>query len=148
MLTRFRKHLSKYLCPYTCIATNCPTPHVLYYTRASWGDHVKEQHPKTWKCQLCDGPGNTVFHTDEELLEHVSKEHMDSFPASLLGTVRLWPSSPFIGLESCPLCYETGPQDAPSLIDHVLEHTHSFALRSLPWADLPLFDFERFARFE
>lgn len=67
---------------------------------------------------------------------------MDSFPASILGTVRLWPSSPFFGLISCPLCYETGPRDAPSLINHVLEHMHSSALRSLPWADLPVGDFQ------
>ncbi|KAH8659649.1 hypothetical protein BGZ61DRAFT_403753, partial [Ilyonectria robusta] len=139
----WKKHLSKDLCPYTCIATNCPTPHVLYCTRAEWEDHLKEQHPKTWKCQLCDDPGDIVFHTDDQLLEHVSEEHMDSFPASLLGAVRLWPSSPSIGLKSCPLCYKTGPRDAPSLIDHVLEHTHSFALRSLPWADLSVANFEK-----
>ncbi|KAH6973708.1 hypothetical protein BKA56DRAFT_105064 [Ilyonectria sp. MPI-CAGE-AT-0026] len=144
----WKKHLSKDLCPYTCIATNCPTPHILYCTRAEWEDHLKEQHPKTWKCQLCDDPGDVVFHTDDQLVDHVSEEHMDSFPASLLGAVRLWPSSPSIGLKSCPLCYKTGPRDSPSLIDHVLEHTHSFALRSLPWADVSVANFEKSGTFE
>ncbi|KAJ6044395.1 hypothetical protein N7460_005750 [Penicillium canescens] len=37
------------------------------------------------------------------------------------------------GLTCCPLCNSSGSLDAPELIDHVLQHTHDFALRALPW---------------
>ncbi|KAF6795403.1 DUF2457 domain-containing protein [Colletotrichum sojae] len=33
----------------------------------------------------------------------------------------------------CPLCDSTGPPDSPELMDHIAEHIHTFALRSLPW---------------
>ncbi|KAH7121586.1 hypothetical protein EDB81DRAFT_952291 [Dactylonectria macrodidyma] len=134
--TAWKQHLSRDLCPYTCIASQCPVPHLLFRTRAEWEDHLKEQHPKTWKCQLCDEPDNNLFQTDDQLVEHVREEHKGSLPPNLLKTVRLWPSNPFIGLDFCPLCHVTGPRDSPKLISHVLEHTHNFALRSLPWADL------------
>ncbi|KAH7121765.1 hypothetical protein B0J13DRAFT_567235 [Dactylonectria estremocensis] len=140
--TAWKQHLSRDLCPYTCIASNCSVPHLLFRTRAEWEDHLKEQHPKTWKCQLCDDPEDFLFHTDNQLVEHVREEHMDSFPPNLLKTVRLWPSSPLIGLDTCPLCDATGPRDSPNLINHVLEHTHNFALRSLPWADIPVDNYE------
>ncbi|KAJ5235397.1 NACHT nucleoside triphosphatase [Penicillium citrinum] len=133
---KFRKHLSADFCPYTCIAENCPMPHVLYRTRAEWEGHMKKHHPKNWKCQLCDVSQITLFSNVDDLTQHVSREHRDSFPEELLGTLHLWPSLSSIGLDTCPLCRSTGPRDDPVLIDHVLEHTHDFALRSLPWADL------------
>lgn len=137
MLTRFRKHLSVDFCPYTCIAETCLMPHVLYRTRAEWEHHMKKHHHKKWKCQLCDGSQTSLFSSVDDLTQHVSHEHKDSFPDELLGTLNLWPSLPSIGLDTCPLCRSSGPRDDPILIDHVLEHTHDFALRSLPWADLP-----------
>ncbi|KAF4452353.1 arf/Sar family, other [Fusarium austroafricanum] len=38
-----------------------------------------------------------------------------------------------LGVDTCPLCQETGPIDSPELVDHVMEHIHEFSLRSLPW---------------
>ncbi|KAI8720210.1 Protein kinase domain-containing protein [Fusarium sp. LHS14.1] len=76
-----------------------------------------------------------MFPSIDQLQQHVAEEHLESFPEDLLDTVAFWPSTPVVGLEGCPLCYSTGPTDDPELIEHVLKHTHDFALRSLPWAD-------------
>ncbi|KPM42155.1 hypothetical protein AK830_g4417 [Neonectria ditissima] len=86
------------------------------------------------------GSWDICYSSVGQLVQHVSEEHQDSFPNELLHAVPLWPSTPSIGLDTCPLCPSTGPTDAPILIDHVLEHTHDFALLSLPWADLPIED--------
>lgn len=37
------------------------------------------------------------------------------------------------GISCCPLCNSNGPADSPVLLNHIAEHLHSFALRSLPW---------------
>ncbi|KAH7243134.1 hypothetical protein B0J15DRAFT_404337 [Fusarium solani] len=131
----FRKHLSSDLYPYTCIAEHCPIPQALYRTRAEWEDHVKACHPKKWDCQLCDSSTGTTFPSIDRLQQHVAEEHLESFPEDLLDTVAFWPSTPVVGVEACPLCCSTGPTDDPELIEHILKHTHDFALRSLPWAD-------------
>ncbi|KAF4442361.1 hypothetical protein FALBO_17299 [Fusarium albosuccineum] len=65
----WKKHLSMDICPYTCVADACPTPYVLYSTRAEWERHVKKQHPKKWKCQICN---MSVFSAIENLVEHYS----------------------------------------------------------------------------
>ncbi|KAM0257683.1 hypothetical protein ACHAQJ_004248 [Trichoderma viride] len=109
-------------------------PHVIYRTRVEWEGHIKKHHRKKWKCQLCNN-ADTAFFSEDDLTGHVKEEHRDSFPLDLIGTVRLWPSTPRLGLNACPLCPSAGPEDAPELVNHILEHTHDFALRSLPWAD-------------
>ncbi|KAJ3468277.1 hypothetical protein MRS44_002342 [Fusarium solani] len=131
----WKKHLSSDLYPYTCIAEHCPIPQALYRTRAEWEDHVKACHPKKWDCQLCDSSTGTTFPSIDRLQQHVAEEHLESFPEDLLDTVAFWPSTPVVGVEACPLCCSTGPTDDPELIEHILKHTHDFALRSLPWAD-------------
>lgn len=98
---------------------------------------MQKQHPRQWKCQLCDSSRGFIFSRINELVDHVRQEHMDSLFTDDLEAVRLWPSTFAVGLDTCPLCRSTGPKDDPTLIDHVLEHTHEFALLSLPWADLP-----------
>ncbi|RTE79099.1 hypothetical protein BHE90_006421 [Fusarium euwallaceae] len=134
----FKKHLSADIYPYTCIAEPCPTPYVLYRTRAEWEDHIKAHHPKKWKCQLCDTSADGIFSNIDLLQRHVAEKHLESFPEELLDTVALWPSIPSIGLKECPLCYSTGREDDQEFIEHVLRHTHDFSLLSLPWADSPL----------
>lgn len=138
ILTYTRKHLSGDVRPYTCISEDCPSPLVLYSTRAEWEDHMKKEHPKKWKCQLCNSAEKFLFSKVDKLVEHVRQKHMDSFLEEDLEAVQLWPSTFTIGLDTCPLCRSAGPLDDPTLVDHVLEHTHEFALLALPWADLPI----------
>lgn len=37
------------------------------------------------------------------------------------------------GITTCRLYNTYGPSDSPKLLDHIAEHLHDFALRSLPW---------------
>lgn len=103
---------------------------------------MKKRHPKKRKCQLCDGARSALFSIVEHLVEHVRQEHMDSFFEEDLDAVRLWPSTLTIGIDTCPLCRSRGSENDPVFIKHVLEHTHDFALLSLPWADLPSENFQ------
>ncbi|RSM09533.1 hypothetical protein CDV31_007639 [Fusarium ambrosium] len=134
----FKQHLSADIYPYTCIAEHCPTPYVLYRTRAEWEDHIKAHHSKKWNCQLCDTSADGIFSSIDLLQRHVAEKHLESFPEELLDTVALWPSIPSIDLKECPLCYSKGREDDQEFIEHVLTHTHDFSLLSLPWADSPL----------
>lgn len=118
-----------------CFAEHCPVPHALYRTRGEWEKHLQVHHPRKWKCQICETSTGIVFLSIDDLWFHVAEEHRDSFPVNLLDTVTFWPSVPSMGLQRCPLCHSTGPVDDPELIEHVLQHTHNFSLRSLPWAD-------------
>ncbi|KAK1853853.1 protein phosphatase [Colletotrichum chrysophilum] len=134
----WKDHLAADVNPYTCIAKDCPRPHVLYRSVAQWKAHVRKHHAKTWNCQLCDESDITTYTSPEQLSEHVREKHADSFPEQLLGTVSLWPCSISVGLDVCPLRSVTGQLDSPVLIRHILEHIHDFSLRSLPWADMPI----------
>ncbi|KAH8898152.1 hypothetical protein GQ53DRAFT_623351, partial [Thozetella sp. PMI_491] len=127
-----RKHLAEDLHPYTCIAEDCTTPHALYCTRRDWEDHVKTDHrPSRWGCPICNN-ATTVFSDLEALVRHVQDHHADTLPTESLETILQWGAVKSYGLTSCPLCSSSGQLDDPDLVDHVLKHTHDFALRALP----------------
>ncbi|CAH0028837.1 unnamed protein product [Clonostachys rhizophaga] len=85
----WKKHLSGDVRPYTCISDNCPSPFALHSTRAEWEDHMKKEHPKKWKCQLCDSTDSSLFSKVDELVEHVRRKHTDSFLEEDLEAVQL-----------------------------------------------------------
>ncbi|KAJ6055864.1 hypothetical protein N7444_004962 [Penicillium canescens] len=129
----WKKHLVEDIHPYTCIADNCPTPHILYSTRRDWENHVETDHsPNRWVCPICIHTG-PIFSGLEALAEHVQDQHGDVFPMDDIHTLLHLGATKSYGLTCCPLCNSSGSLDAPELIDHVLQHTHDFALRALPW---------------
>ncbi|KAJ5698402.1 hypothetical protein N7462_000407 [Penicillium macrosclerotiorum] len=129
----WKRHLVEDIRPYTCIADDCPTPHILYCTRQDWEDHVKADHrPNRWGCPICDHT-SAIFSELESLVRHVQGKHADVLPMDSIQNILPWGAIKSYGLTCCPLCDFSGPLDAPELVDHVLQHTHDFALRSLPW---------------
>lgn len=98
--------------------------------------HVSLDHGQCWQCLPCTVPGEPplVFPTPDALLQHTRLNHADDisqdiYPTLITESTRSIPS----GISQCPLCDSSGPPDSPLLLDHIAEHIHSFALRSLPW---------------
>ncbi|KAH0563114.1 hypothetical protein GP486_002320 [Trichoglossum hirsutum] len=137
----WRKHLSADICPYTCLFPDCSIESPLFVTRDEWKTHLRLDHQSSdyWECFACTDADNAiVFSTPDEFLAHI-KQHKDV--VSDVDTSRLLDicvrSDP-ISVKMCPLCVSV-PQrkdmDPDTLLDHIGDHMHDFALQSLPWMD-------------
>ncbi|KAI8721611.1 Phosphoinositide phospholipase C [Fusarium sp. LHS14.1] len=129
--SRWRKHLSEDICPYTCVVEDCPTPDVYYSTRTALERHIRQDHSPTWQCPLCSDEPHFASMTDT--MAHFMALHPDAAEEDDISTLISLSTQRKTGIEACPLCDVEGIVDSPELIDHVLEHVHDFSLRSLPW---------------
>ncbi|KAK5989429.1 Transcriptional repressor rco-1 [Cladobotryum mycophilum] len=139
---RWRQHLIDDLCPYTCIAEYCPTPHLLFATRKAWETHIEKDHPPQWQCPLCDEM-DVIFPIKEDIIDHIQTQHQEELSSHDLSSLVSWSAVQSMGILSCPLCSSHGPRDSPELVDHVVRHAYEFALRALPWTSLPLDDLNK-----
>ncbi|KAI1826538.1 hypothetical protein F4861DRAFT_62973 [Xylaria intraflava] len=128
----WKQHVIEDLCPYTCIADNCPMPNLLFTTRSKWEAHFRNNHPPRWECPFCEEQ-RTDYLTMESMGSHLQNDHKDEVQENSLETLLSWSAVQKIGIKSCPLCSSHGPEDSPELVDHVLSHIYEFALRALPW---------------
>lgn len=69
----------------------------------------------------------------ESIMNHLQEYHQEELLETPLPTLVSWSAVQRMGIKSCPLCSSCGAEDSPGLVDHVLQHTYEFALRSLPW---------------
>ncbi|EHK47195.1 hypothetical protein TRIATDRAFT_90783 [Trichoderma atroviride IMI 206040] len=132
----WKKHLMTDIAPYTCIIDDCPTPDRLFVTRAEWDQHTRNDHQKCWQCLPCTTVGKAplVFPSVEAFMEHLGVAHSDTINEEQYSTLIPESAIPVpAGISCCPLCNSNGPADSPALLNHIAEHLHSFALRSLPW---------------
>ncbi|KAL6823377.1 hypothetical protein V8C40DRAFT_266904 [Trichoderma camerunense] len=127
----WKQHIIEDLCPYTCIAENCPTPHLLFCTRDEWETHVTKSHLPQWQCPFCEEQED--FPTMESMGGHLQDKHQEEFLENSFSTLLSWSAVQKMGIKSCPLCLSCGVEDSPELVNHILQHTYEFALRSLPW---------------
>ncbi|KAI0878596.1 hypothetical protein GGS24DRAFT_443422 [Hypoxylon argillaceum] len=128
----WKQHIIEDLCPYTCVADNCPTPQLLFCTRSEWENHVRQSHLPRWKCPFCD-ERDTHYPTMESIGNHLQIEHGDELLEHSFPTLLSWSAVQTMGIKSCPLCTTCGPEDSSEVVDHVLQHAYEFALRALPW---------------
>ncbi|KID81237.1 transcription factor Zn, C2H2 [Metarhizium guizhouense ARSEF 977] len=132
----WKKHLMTDIAPYTCIIEDCPTPDRLFVTRAEWDQHTRNDHQKCWQCLPCSPMGKAplVFPSVEAFMEHLRVVHSDTINEEQYSTLVPESARPVpTGISCCPMCNSNGPADSPVLFNHIAEHLHSFALRSLPW---------------
>ncbi|KAL6837899.1 hypothetical protein V8C40DRAFT_17821 [Trichoderma camerunense] len=132
----WKKHLMTDIAPYTCIIDDCPTPDRLFVTRAEWDQHTRNDHQKCWQCLPCTTVGKAplVFPSVEAFMEHLRVVHSSTINEEQYSTLIPESAIPVpAGISCCPLCNSNGPADSPVLLNHIAEHLHSFALRSLPW---------------
>ena len=137
--TSARNHLKEDVLPYTCVLPNCSDPDALYADKEAWLEHMFVDHlvSTSWQCEICGGA--ETFPCEADLVAHLTELHLDAIPAK---EVSLFVDGGFRRtveeLSSCPLCswaQDTGGAVSnDQLLEHVAEHIHSFALRSLPWA--------------
>ncbi|KLO86267.1 related to ankyrin 3 [Fusarium fujikuroi] len=136
--SRWRKHLTEDLCPYTCPFSDCERPEVLYISRTAWRNHVLESHGEGeyWECQACSG---TVFSTAKELAEHNHLIHGSTISEDEIADLQAFcrnitPPS----ISHCPLClWPEGEEvlpDAMTSLEHIGSCIHEFSINSLPWA--------------
>ncbi|KAH6856903.1 WD40-repeat-containing domain protein [Chaetomium sp. MPI-CAGE-AT-0009] len=128
----WKQHVVEELCPYTCIADNCPTPQLLFCTRNEWESHVRKSHLPRWQCPLCEEQDED-YQTMESMRNHFQTDHKEELLDNSLSTLLSWSAVQKMGIITCPLCSSHGPEDSPELVDHVLRHAYEFALRALPW---------------
>lgn len=69
----------------------------------------------------------------ESMGSHLQDNHQEEFLENSFSTLLSWSAVQKMGVKSCPLCSSCGVEDSPELVNHVLQHTYEFALRSLPW---------------
>ncbi|KAL8304625.1 hypothetical protein RB597_004265 [Gaeumannomyces tritici] len=128
----WKQHVVEDLCPYTCIAENCPTPQLLFCTRSEWEAHVKKTHLPRWQCPFCD-ENDAKQPSMEAMKMHLQSDHKDELLDKSLATLLSWSAVQTMGIKTCPFCSDHAPEDAPDLVDHVLREAYGFALRALPW---------------
>jgi hypothetical protein len=134
----FRGHLARDMAPYVCIFGNCEMPDAMFVTTDELNKHILKHHGvQRWICNYC-APNLQegqlmVFDTAKDWKDHVAESHFPTMPASRLDVFSEMNMSVMVGPIPCPLCdfYTTTVQ--PELEQHIREHMHSFALRSLPW---------------
>ncbi|KAI3325793.1 hypothetical protein HD806DRAFT_491241 [Xylariaceae sp. AK1471] len=141
--SRWRKHVSEDLCPYTCPFEDCSSPEVLYISRATWREHVLAAHGASeyWECLACAGMGTpNKFSTADELVVHATANHKDTMSEDQILDLRdrCHTTAP-PNISKCPLCPWprglTVEPDAVANLEHVANCIHEFSLRALPWAE-------------
>ncbi|KAK4231944.1 hypothetical protein QBC38DRAFT_439599 [Podospora fimiseda] len=133
--TEWKRHLIGDLCPYTCVSEHCPEPQRTYTTKKAWEAHMEKDHPIQWRCVLCEE--DLVFWLQGGMEQHIATDHEPGMDTHSLETLLSWSEIQPMGIRSCPLCSSYGPEDSSELLNHIVRHAYEFALRSLPWHDLP-----------
>lgn len=129
MLIIHRYHVKNDLEPYVCLFEACHTSGHLYTHSNTWIRHMSE-HALRWRCA---SRRHGEFETDsrEHYLDHMKNSHSGVFTDAQLG-VLADQNGRTIGplFKACPLCGEE--KGKSSLIDHLVGHMRSLALKSLP----------------
>ncbi|EJP62289.1 Ankyrin repeat-containing protein [Beauveria bassiana ARSEF 2860] len=141
--SRWRKHLTEDLCPYTCPFLQCPRPNTLYVSRTAWRDHIQESHSagQYWECLACAGTeAPNVFFTAEQFASHNQLQHQDTISNEQIEYLQTsCRKIKLPNIPQCPLCSWPQGEDAVPDADANLEHLgnciHEFSLNALPWAD-------------
>ncbi|KAF3000402.1 hypothetical protein E8E14_001436 [Neopestalotiopsis sp. 37M] len=137
-----RGHVAQDILPYMCIYEQCPLAEEMYLTSEELISHVHEHHArKMWACDFClPNASETdlyVFESPIEWQKHVQQSHRDSVLVQQLPSLARFSERQVMQAMSCPLCAYI-PVGIQSTVDqHILQHLHEFALRSLPSRDDP-----------
>jgi len=88
-----------------------------------------------WVCDYCSSKHHQpyIFEFYEQWETHMHKMHQPVLLSSQLSSLSEVSQRRMLEVLYCPLCAYT-TDISVSNIDHIAEHLHAFALRSLPWA--------------
>ncbi|KAK3987552.1 armadillo-type protein [Cladorrhinum sp. PSN332] len=143
--SRWKKHLSEDLRPYTCPFFDCSVAQVLYTTRSQWADHIHKHHAssQSWECLACsDGEDPQIFLGADTFVAHLQIRHSDTIAKDQIpNLVEICSKINPPKFGSCPLCSLSSqapdelPLDASAFLDHIGDCIHDFSLKALPWAE-------------
>ncbi|KAM5364960.1 hypothetical protein ACJA88_012802 [Fusarium oxysporum] len=126
---KWKYHVKNDLEPYVCLFEACHTSGHLYTHSNTWIKHMSE-HALQWRC-ASRRHGEFLTDSREHYLDHMKNSHSGVFTDAQLG-VLADQNGRTIGplFKACPLCGEE--KGNSSLIDHLVGHMRSLALKSLP----------------
>ncbi|KAI1388241.1 uncharacterized protein F4822DRAFT_428863 [Hypoxylon trugodes] len=132
---RWRKHILGDLDALVCLFGPCDEPNVLYKHSRDWLQHMRK-HTRRWRCSA-KVHGILEFNSCEEFENHMRSGHGKQYTSAQLGLLAekaMRSSGPLF--EVCPLCGgeddEGSNLDSGDLIDHIVVHLRTLALKSLP----------------
>lgn len=132
-VSRWKTHVLADSRPLVCLFDPCDEPGVLYSHRKDWLRHMR-RHTKHWRC-TARTHGLQNFESFENFLRHMKIDHKRSYIESqkALLAERGVPSTGHL-FETCPLCglAEKGNGTDSDMVDHIIFHLRSLALKSLP----------------
>ncbi|KAK8867393.1 hypothetical protein PGQ11_005971 [Apiospora arundinis] len=133
-----RGHVAQDILPYMCVYEDCHTPGEMYLTSDDLHKHVQEHHSVLqWVCSQCsrnpDRRQFSTFNTISEWQEHFQDTHKNMVPKSGLASLARFSEARVLQPTSCPLCGFSAGGVQTILDEHIIQHIHKFALRSLPW---------------
>ncbi|KAK8054405.1 hypothetical protein PG996_013706 [Apiospora saccharicola] len=138
-VVRWKGHVAQDILPYMCVFENCSTPDEMYLTSDDLLKHVQDHHSTLqWVCSQCvrspDRSRFSTFHTMAEWQAHTVEVHKKLVPESSLASLAKFSEARVLEPISCPLCAFSSEGLVQKTLDqHIIQHIHEFALRSLPW---------------
>jgi quinol monooxygenase YgiN len=131
-----RGHLAKDILPYVCIFKACKTPDEMYATTEELVKHMKQENGVArYVCDHCKLKPDEmmVFDDAEDWEAHMQSTHFYNLPPAQLSLLADMNLRTMIAPISCPLCSYSTEVAQPDIPEHIADHSHRFALRSLPW---------------
>ncbi|RKL43636.1 hypothetical protein BFJ70_g3949 [Fusarium oxysporum] len=126
---KWKYHVKNDLEPYVCLFETCQTSGHLYTHSNTWIKHMSK-HTLRWRC-ASRRHGEFVTDSREHYLDHMKNSHSGVFTDAQRGVLadqNFRTTGPLF--KACPLCGEE--EGNSSLIDHLVGHMRSLALKSLP----------------
>lgn len=130
--------MARDISPYSCIFGNCSKPDEMYVTTNDLLQHFRTEHGvRCWICDHCSmqtsDPASFIFETSEEWATHMSNLHHEMLAKIQSSALSKLSTRVMLPPVSCPLCGYSTSHPSAVLDNHIAQHLHSFALKSLPW---------------
>lgn len=124
-----RLHVKNDLDSYVCLFEGCESPEEVYSNSGTWLKHMSS-HYMRWRCV---SKSHVEFQstTKSEYIDHMKIVHPDKFTDAQLNILAPRIARPSTSMfKPCPLCGNN--EFNGNRADHVAEHLHLLALKSLP----------------
>lgn len=131
---QLRDHVKTDLDPYVCLTENCDRPDELYKHREEWLRHI-QKHSLRWHC-TSKAHNSVFFDTRDDYISHMKSSHRKAVTDTqidMLANRSLQLTGPLF--KSCPLCGIEEQDGKGRLLEHIVGHLQSLALKSLPPID-------------
>ncbi|KAK5683233.1 hypothetical protein LTS10_004764 [Elasticomyces elasticus] len=129
--SRWRKHISEDLQPYSCTYLECKIPDQLYGSRTTWLNHEDTFHRQAWRCRDHQG---AMFLTEGAFVAHLGSLHPGLTVDDVQALLDMSLAAREDTRECCPLCFIPVVRLArgQNLLKHIANHMERVACFALP----------------